>query len=82
MDIKEYNDKKAKGLAEVVRAGGGYALAIRRYDPDDGAELTPEIESVDLASLSDKKAELETEASGYGVLISDIEALENVEEPK
>ncbi len=78
MNIKEYTDKKAKGLAEVVKAGGGHAFAIKRFSPDDGAELSPEIESIDVDDLTIRKIELEKEVTDYATLISDVYKLKQV----
>lgn len=75
MDVKEYKDKKAKGLADVVKAGGGYAFAIKRFSRDDGTELDPEIESVNVDDLNEQKAELEMTVHDYETLIADIVAL-------
>lgn len=75
MDPKDYKDKKAKGLAEVVKAGGGYAFAVKRFSPNDGSELDPEIESVSLDDLNQRKADLEAEIQDYNTLIADIGAL-------
>lgn len=79
MNIKEYIDKKSKGLAEVVKAGGGQAFAIKRFDPNDGTELSPEIESVDIDDLLARKTELEAEVVDYATLITDIGNLQQVE---
>lgn len=75
MNPKDYKDKKALGLAEVVTAGGGFAFAVKRFSPDDGAELDPEIESVSLDDLNQRKADLEAEIQDYNTLIADIEVL-------
>ena len=75
MQIKEYIDKKSKGLAEVVNAGGGYAFSMKRFSPDDGTELIPDIESVDLDDLNIRKAELEAEVVDYATLIADIDKI-------
>lgn len=75
MNIKEYKDKKALGLAEVVKAGGGYALAVKRFNPDDGVELTPEITSIDPDELNLRKGELVEAIADYDLLIADIEGL-------
>lgn len=75
MNVKEYKDKKARGLAEVVKAGGGYAFAVKRFNPNDGTELDPEIISINIEELVNKKAELELEVADYTALISDAEKL-------
>ena len=79
MNVKEYIDKKSKGLAEVVKAGGGHAFAIKRFSSDDGAELNPVIESVDADVLIARKAELEAEVADYATLIADVGKLQPVE---
>ena len=75
MNIKEYRDKKARGLAEVVKAGGGFALAVKIFSADDGSELMPEITSIDPDELDLRKAELVEAIADYDLLIADIEAL-------
>ena len=77
MNVKEYKDKKDKGLAEVVEAGGGCAFAVKRFSEDDGSELTPEIESIDLDDLITRKEELEIEVEDYTDLIADIDKLKH-----
>lgn len=79
MNIKEYKDKKDKGLAEVVKAGGGYALAVKKYDVDDGTELVPEISAVSVDTLNEKKKVLQAEIEDYDLVIADMEALDLVE---
>jgi hypothetical protein len=75
MNIKEYRDKKALGLAEVVKAGGGYALAVKRFSSDDGSELMPEITAIDPDELDLRKAELVEAIADYDLLIADIDVL-------
>lgn len=82
MDVKDYKEKKEKGLAEVVKAGGGHAFAIKRFSQDDGSELVPEIESIDVEDLAIKKAELEEEIEDYTELMDDIEKLKTAEKSK
>lgn len=73
MNIKEYKDKKARGLAEVVKAGGGYAFAVKRFSKDDGIELTPEIQSINEDGLNQRMTELESEKSDILELLEDIQ---------
>lgn len=75
MNIKEYKDKKAKGLAEVVKAGGGFALAVKIFSSDDGSELMPEITAIDPDELEMRKAELVAAIADYDLLVADIDAL-------
>jgi hypothetical protein len=75
MNIKEYKDKKARGLAEVVKAGGGFALAVKIFSSDDGSELMPEITAIDPDELDMRKAELVEAIADYDLLVADIDAL-------
>lgn len=75
MNIKEYRDKKARGLAEVVKAGGGFALAVKIFSSDDGSELPPEITAIDPDELDLRKAELVEAIADYDLLIADMGAL-------
>lgn len=80
MNVKEYKDKKEKGLAEIVKAGGGFACAVKKYDPDDGEELTPEITSISIDTLNKEVKVLQAAIDDIAVIITDIEALTKVEE--
>lgn len=82
MNTKNYKDKRAKGLAEVVKAGGGHALSVKKFSEDDGTELVPEIESIDLDVLIKRKTELGQEVADYEELISDVEKLESEKSKK
>ena len=75
MNIKDYNDKKSQGLAEIVAAGGGHAFATRVFSVDDGTELTPIIEAVDAETLAERRDELIAEAADYDAVIADIAAI-------
>ena len=58
-----------------MKAGGGYALAVKIFSSDDGSELTPEITSIDPDELETRKAELVDAIADYDLLIADIDAL-------
>lgn len=75
MNIKEYKNKKAKGLAEIVKAGGGYAYAVKRFSPDDGTGLDPEITSINLKEIAKRKSKLQDEISDCDLVVADIGAL-------
>ena len=76
MNIKDYKDKKSKGLAEIVEAGGGYACTVKKYHVDDGSEVAPETISVDVKLLNKEKAALQSQVEDCDAAIEDISALE------
>ena len=75
MDVKKYAEKKELGLAEVVKAGGGYALAFKKWDPDAGKQVEPEIQAVNLAALAEQKKDLQSQVTDIETLEADIAAL-------
>ena len=76
INAERYLEKKAKGLAEVVQAGGGYAVAYKKFDADTGEALEPEIQAVSLDDLNKQKADLQSQIDDIDALIADINELE------
>jgi len=74
-NTKKYREKKQKGLAEIIKIGGGYALSIKRFSIDDGSELEPDIQSIDIRALENRKLELEQEIEDIDALILDVQSL-------
>ena len=75
VDAKNYLDKKEKGLAEVVKAGGGYAVAFKKFDPDTGEALEPTIQAVSLDELNNQIKAFNKQIADIQALIDDIKAL-------
>jgi len=67
-DYKNYLEKKVKGNAEIIAAGGGFAIAVKKFDVETGDPIAPEITSIDLDALEMEKLELQSK-------IADIEAV-------
>ena len=75
MDITKYIERKIDGRAEVIKAGGGYALAFKRWSADTGAVEEPEIEAVDVEELKKQKVELQNKIADIDSLLADITAI-------
>lgn len=75
MDYKDYIQKKSDGRIELITAGGGYAIARKRWNPENGEAIDPEITSIDVDALHQKKADLEEEIEEIETMLSDIESL-------
>lgn len=75
MDIRQYAEKKPKGLAEVIKVGGGYALAFKKWDADTGKLEDPTIQSINLDALAEIKLELKSQIADVDALVADAEAL-------
>jgi len=76
MNYKDYIEKKDNGLSEIVKAGGGYAIAIKQWDKNTGKTEEPEIQAVDLDELAKKKEELQKEIADIDQVIADCSALD------
>lgn len=75
MDFRKYADKKAKGLAQIVRAGGGFAFATKRFSPETGEQLNPAVEAVDLQMLQARKQALQDELASINEIIAEIQEI-------
>ena len=75
VDVEKYLEKKKKGLAEAIKAGGGYAIAFKRFDPDTGEALEPRIEAVSIDELNRQKENLNNQIADIDALIDDINSL-------
>jgi hypothetical protein len=75
MDLKKYIEKKQSGLAEIVKAGGGYAIAFKRWDAGTGELLEPEIQALDQKEVFKKKSELQQEIKDIDAVIAEAKAL-------
>lgn len=76
MDCKNYLEKKTKGTAEIIKAGGGYAFAVKKFNVETGEPLAPEIESLDLTKLEEEKVELFKKIDDIDAVIADANELE------
>jgi len=74
-DIKNYLDKKAKGLATLIKIMGGYAIAFRKFNPENGSELEPEIRAISVDELNKQKADLQAQIQDIDAVLVDIKAL-------
>lgn len=76
MDYKNFLEKKTSGNAEIIKAGGGHAIAVKKFDVDTGEPTTPEITAIDLEQLNEEKAELQSKIADIDAIINEINELE------
>ena len=72
IDVTNYIERKEDGTVEVVAAGGGVAAAFKKWNPDTGELLKPEIQSIDVDELQKEKEALTAKIASIDQLISDI----------
>ena len=75
MDITKYIDRKVDGRAEVIKAGGGYALAFKKWNVNTGEAEEPEIEAVSVEELKKQKSDLQSQIADIDELLADITAI-------
>ena len=74
--MKEYEIKKTKGLAQIVKAGGGHACVVKKFSIDDGTEIDSEITTISIDALNERKAVLQAEIKDCDAAIADLEQME------
>jgi len=75
MDAKRYMELKAKGAINMVHIGQGhFALGIRKFDPESGAELEPELERITKPQMAAMKEFFLSCVSGCEEMLKDMEA--------
>lgn len=75
MDYKNYLEKQAIGNAEIIKAGGGHAIAVKKFDADTGEAIAPEITALDLEKLNEEKVELQSKIADIDAIINEINKL-------
>ncbi len=80
MNIKTYRERKNRGLikiieTKVIEEADGHAFSIKRFNPETGDELEPEIESINLDELTRQKTDAQMQVVEYIALINDINAV-------
>lgn len=73
MDIQKYVEKKEKGMVEVISVGNASALVSKRFDPETGAELDPEIVSLNKDDLTKQREQLANALASVDALLADMD---------
>lgn len=76
MDVKSYLTKKKAGLAQLMKIAGGYAYAVKRFDPETGKALDPQIVPVSVDELNKQKTDLQSQIVDIDATLKDIAALQ------
>lgn len=75
MNQKNYRALKETGNIEIISAGGGFAVATKRWDTTTGEPVTPEIVAIDQDALVKAKADLLEEIADIEAMQADIKLL-------
>tara|TARA_R110000851_G_scaffold96046_2_gene208433 strand:+ start:1461 stop:1697 length:237 start_codon:yes stop_codon:yes gene_type:complete len=72
---KRYTVLKKNGKVEIITAGGGFAMASKRWDSNTGETIAPEIVSINTEELMAKKDKLQSEINEIDEMIADMKLL-------
>ena len=81
IDLKAFKEKRKRGLAEMVQAGGGLAIMSARFDPNTGDRLAPDMAGIDLKELRQNRDQLAQFLADLDELIAEAEALLRMKSP-
>lgn len=84
MPFLNYREKKAKGLIELRReeeseeieeSGVTYTAVFKKFDPEEGTEIDPEIRTFGISGLEEHKLELKERIKDLDAFLVDVKKL-------
>jgi len=75
MKLTNYKDMKSKGLISVSKTGKDLSISKRRFNPDTGAAIKPEVAPIKIDALEKQKQELAELIENMDALIQDLKNL-------
>jgi hypothetical protein len=75
MEVGKYKELKEKGLIKLAKIGNSYAYEKKKFDPDTGAAVSPEVAALDLKWLEQQKETLLSQVTNIDEIIKDCQAL-------
>lgn len=75
MNLKRYNEKKAKKLIEVIRRGKEFAILATGFDAETGEKIPPVTQLINVELLKQQKVKLQDEMNAIDSILSDVKLL-------
>jgi hypothetical protein len=75
IDLKRYYRLYSAGLCWVEKRENDYVVLFKRFDNENGKELSPEPNYVTIEGLKEYKQELTNQLEALSLIIKDIEKL-------
>lgn len=76
MDYKNYVDKKAKGLITLSKVGDAFAVSTKKFNPETGDEMAPEVLGVSVTEAQTAKESLQAQIADIDTFITDCNSLQ------
>ena len=73
MDINRFGRLSAEGVASVVKTDDGLFLCFKRFNPENGHELEPEMQPVTADGLHKRSIELSVELAVLSTILAEVE---------
>ena len=75
INISSYEEDKKNWLVTLAKVGAAYAISKKKFDPESGKELAPEVIALDRNDLIVKKEQLNQDVKQIDLLLADLEDL-------
>jgi len=79
VDIKRYYRVREKGLSKIFKIEDGLEIHFKRFDPENGSELPPEIQKIVTEELLKKKGELQRDIDSINSILQEVESFSKEE---
>ena len=73
--LNNYGEAKKTGLVSIVKVGNAFAATVKKFSPDTGVEVDPEVIAIDIKQLEEQKKALASQVEVLSQLIADLQAL-------
>jgi len=73
--LNNYPEAKKAGLVSIVKVGDAFAATVKKFSPDTGLEVSPEVVAIDVKQLEEQKKNLEGQVVILSQLIADLQSL-------
>jgi hypothetical protein len=74
LDAKRYLRLQPKGLTGFVKKNEDYYLTFKRFSVDEGKEIEPEEQLIDIPAIKAKQEELMSEQKGLELILKDLDS--------
>lgn len=75
VNIKKYIEKKDKGLISLAKIGNAFVISQKRFGPETGEEVDPEVQDFKIEDLEIMKKSLEQNLVDVESFIEDVKNL-------
>jgi hypothetical protein len=75
LNVVDLMDRKTKGTVTIVKVGDAHAVSSKKFDPNTGEALTPEIVALDLDKVRAERDALKAQVAAIDLFITEVEGI-------